>query len=452
MVGEYGFLMVDLKKETIAKELAENKSLMPDARRLLELRRDSSMSSLTKYERALERVGPDGRMRYTLQFSGASRTGRWAGRGFQPHNMPRPKTKADHVENVIIPAILDGTLPQKVDDVNQACSDALRGTIIAAPGHEFLVGDWSNIEGVCSAWEAGAEWKLDVFRENYFGDGPDVYVSSYSETFGVPVEDVDSEGRQTGKVLELAFTYGGGVGACVSATETCGADLDKLAEATTKLASDAARNKAEKNWQRAFMRGEDFGLEAAVYIGCDIAKQMWRAKNSEIVDAWWALERAIKWAIERPGSLHHVARCKIWRTPSWLIIELPSGRRLLYAEPRVGKTVEYDEDTGKVRERTEISYMNASAKQWRRERSYAGKFFENVTQAIANDILRAAMLRADKEGYPLVLHVHDEMVAETPTGLYDLKDFLTLMEELLKWAPDLPLKAAGYCGQRFKKD
>ena len=453
MLGEYSFIMLDMQKDTI-KKLLEGDDLEPDVRRLLELRRDSALSSLTKYERALERAGPDGRMRYTLQFSGAGRTGRWAGRGFQPHNMPRPRpeTNQEDIEQIYIPAILDGTLPEKVDDVNQCCADTLRSTIIAAPEHELLVGDWSNIEGVCNAWEAKAEWKLEAFRENYFGGGPDMYVLLYARSFGIGIDEVSKAQRQMGKGMELSMGYGGGVGAFVNVASSYGLDIPELGSVVPSLVSDEIYKKAYKAWERAFRRGEDQMLEPAEYIACDALKQVWRKANPEIVQMWWDVERACQWAIERPGSIQHVARCRIWRTPAWLIIELPSGRRLLYAQPAIKTTVEYDEDTDTVEKRSTITYMAATAKQWRRERTYGGKIVENITQAIANDVLRAAMLRADAAGYPLILHVHDEMVAEVLKGLYDLQDFLDLMQEPVPWAPDLPLKAAGYVSDRYRKD
>jgi len=454
MVGEYGFMMLDLTSDTIKTMLKEDKTLTPDARRLLEIRLESAMTSQAKYKRALERVGPDGRMRYTLQYAGAGRTGRWAGRGFQPHNMPRPKREADETENEIIPAILDGTLPQKVNDINQACADAIRGAIIAAPGCELLVGDWSNIEGVCLAWEAKAESKLKAFRANYSDpdNNPDIYVHGYSESFGVPAASVDGKQRQMGKGLELSMGYGGGVGAFINVAASYGLDLDELGRVVPGIVPAEVYNKADKAWQRAFIRGEDLGLEPDVYIACDALKQVYRKANSEIVQMWWDVERAVKWAIERRGSVHHVARCKIWCTTAWLVIELPSGRRLLYAQPEVKRYVEYDEEKGQINERKVIRYMAAKAKQWRMDRTYGGKIAENITQAIANDVLRAAMLRVDAEGYQQVLHVHDEIVAEGLIGLFDINAFLALMEEPLPWAPDLPLKAAGYVATRYRKE
>jgi DNA polymerase len=451
IVGEYGELMLDMTADTIKKALARD-DLDPDVRRLLELRRDSSLSSLAKYNQALKRVGPDGRMRHTLQYAGAGRTGRWGGRGFQPHNMPRPKREPEEIEGEIIPAILDGSLPQKVDDVNQACKDALRGAIVAAPGNELIVGDWSNIEGCCRAWEAEEQWQLDGFFANFAGTGPDMYNLLYSKLFAMRVEDVDKKMRQKGKAFELAFGYGGGVGATVTAAATYGIELPDLAKACISTAPAKMYNKAELAWKRAFIRGEDFKLEPEVYIGCDIAKQLYRQASPNITQMWWDVERACRWAIERPGSVHQVAKCTIWRTPKWLIIELPSGRRLMYATPTVKNVVEYDEETEEIKSRPSIRYMAAKNKQWHKERTYGGKIIENITQGIANDVLRTFLLRARADGWPLILHVHDEGVAETPIGLFSLDDFLTLMERPLWWADGLPLKAAGYVSQRYRKD
>ncbi len=450
IVGEQGFLMLNLTADNI-KRVLEEEPLDDVTRRLLELRRDSSMTSLAKYERALEKVGPDGRMRHTLQFSGADRTGRWAGRGFQPHNMPRPKRKVEEIENEIIPAMLDGTLAQKVTDVNQACKDALRGTIIPEPGNEFIVGDWSNIEGRCTAWEANEEWKLEAFRAFDAGKGPDLYKLLYTEMFGVGLDDVTSYLRQQGKAFELAFGYGGGVGAAVTAVATYGVDLDALAPVMHEAATDKQYNKAEANWKRAFIRGEDSRLEPDVYIGCDIAKQIYRKTNPKIMQLWWDTERACRWAIERPGSVHYVGKCKIWRTPGFLIIELPSTRRLLYAEPRIKQTVEYDEETEEITARSSIRYKASKKKQWWTDRTYGGKVVENYTQAIANDVLRAFLLRCRANGWPIVLHVHDEGVMEVPIGFFSLDDFIEEMEKPLWWTDGLPMKAAGYVSTRYRK-
>lgn len=455
LIGEHGLWMLDLRRDTMEEALADP-NLPPEVRKLLELRMQSSLTSLSKYERALERVGPDGRMRDTLQFSGAGRTGRAAGRGVQPHNMARPNRDREEIEEQIVPAILDGTLPQKYTDLHLACQDALRSMITAEPGCELVAADWSNIEGRCVAWEAGEHWKLQAFVENDAGEGPDLYNILYARLFSKKVEDVEKPERQKGKAFELAFGYGGGVGACVTAASSYGVDLKELARVACDAAPSAIYSKAERNWERAFIRGEDFLLEPEVYIGCDIAKQMYRRTNPKITQLWWDVERAVKWAIERPGSLQFAARCRIWCTPKYLVVELPSKRRLLYAQPKLRTTVEYDDDSEELVRRISITYKHATAKHWKRTYSYGGKLVENITQAIANDVLRAALLRADEDGWPVILHVHDEIVAEVPVAVqplgYDLPDLIALMERPLWWAEGLPLKAAGYKALRYRKD
>lgn len=451
IVGEHGIMLLDLTRDTMERVLEED-DLEPEVRQLIELRMKSSLTSLAKYERALEKVGPDGRMRNTLQYSGAGRTGRWAGRGVQPHNMPRPKRPAEEVVGEIVPRILDGTLPQHYTDVNAACQDALRSMIIAEPGCELIVSDWSNIEGRCVSWEAGETWKLEAFELADQGRGEDLYRLLFSQLMGKPIDDVTKDDRQQGKAFELAFGYGGGVGACVTAAATYGIDLELLARTALGNSLPDIVAKAERAWERAFIRGEDFQLEPEIYMGCDAAKQLYRRTNGAIAQLWWDVERACKWAIERPGSVQYAGRCKIWRSSAYLILELPSGRRLLYAQPKLRTTVEYDEDTEDMKKRVSISYMHSANGRWQRTYTYGGKLVENITQAIANDILRAALLRARADGWPVIMHVHDEIVTETPIGLFSLEDLNQLMERPLWWTEGLPIKAAGYIAERYRKD
>jgi DNA polymerase len=266
------------------------------------------------------------------------------------------------------------------------------------------------------------------------------------------VEAVTGKQRQMGKVMELGCGYGGGVGAFLQFAKTYELDLTELGRVVPGIISPGVYAKAETNWKKAFIQGADFRLESDVYIACDALKQIYRTANPKITQLWWDVERAIRWAIERRGSVHFVARCKIWSTKGWLIIELPSDRRLMYANPDTKVNIEYDDETEEIKKRVTLRYMAAKNKQWMRERSYGGKFVENFTQAIANDVLRASMLRARAAGYPQILHIHDEQVVEAPIGVFDLDDFLRLMECQLWWSEGLPLKAAGFVGPRYKKD
>ena len=453
VVGEDGLLMLDLQAETIKKVLEDEKDLAPETRRLLEIRLEGAMTSITKYQRAVENCGPDERMRHTLQFSGAGRTGRWAGRGFQPHNMPRPTIKWQVVEDKIIPAILAGKKPDVKENINEACANALRSTIIAKPGHELLVADWANIEGRVLAWLSGEAWKLDAYRANDADEGPDGYVALYARSFGIPVTDVTGPQRQMGKGMDLSMGFGGGVGAFGDVAKTYGLDLPELGKTVPNLGIEKEiMTKAENNWERAFVRGNDFGMEPDVFIACDVLKQVYRRFSPKITSLWWDLERAIKYAIRHPGSSFNVGRCKIWCAGAWLIIELPSTRRLLYAKPRVKVIVEEDEESGEMTAKDSISYMAANAKQWRRERSYGGKFAENITQAVANDVLRIALRKLKAHEWRTVLHVHDDIANEEVFGTHSLQELIDLMTEEIPWAKTLPLAAAGYVSERYRKD
>ena len=457
IVGEDGLLMLDLQADTIKKVLEEEKDLAPGVRRLLELRLEGGMTSITKYQRAVENAGPDGRMRYTLQFAGAGRTGRWAGRGFQPHNMTRPTMDWQVIENDCIPWILAGASANKKPDVteniNEICSNMTRSTIIAKEGHELVVADWANIEGRVMAWLAGETWKLDAYAANDRDEGPDGYIALYARSFGIPLDDVTGAQRQMGKGMDLSGQFGGGVGACVNVAKTYGLDIPELGRTVPKLGiEDEIMTKAEKAWEHAFVRGEDHMLEPDQYIACDALKQVYRRMSKNIVNFWWELERAIKYAIRHPGSCFNIGHCKIWCGGAWLIIELPSTRRLFYAKPQVKIIIEDDEETGEPKAKDSISYMAANAKQWRRERSYGGKFAENITQAVANDVLRLALRKLKQRGWRTVLHVHDDIANEELFGTRSLQELIDLMIEPIDWAPGLPLAAAGYVSERYRKD
>lgn len=452
LVGEEGFIMLDLQADTIKKCL-EEETMSKDARRLLEIRLEGAMTSIAKYRRARETAGADHRVRNTLQFAGAGRTGRWAGRGFQPHNMPRPTLKPEFIEGEIIPAVLKGNVSKVHKNINEACANMLRSVIVAKPGCELVVSDWANIEGRVLAWLAGEQWKLDGYAKYDAGDGPDSYVALYARSFGISVDEVTGAQRQMGKGMDLSMGFGGGVGAFRNVASTYGLDLDELGRTVPHMGvKPEIMKKAEQRWGHQYIRGEDLGLEPDVFIACDALKQVWRRHHPAITELWWTLERAIKSVIRNPGTSWKVARCKIWYTGKWLIIELPSGRRLLYANPQVKIIYEHDEESDEPVARDSISYMNANVKQWRRERSYGGKFAENITQAVANDVLRASLIECRREGWTTILHVHDEIINEEMYGTRSLADLSELMTRELSWSKGLPLAAAGYVSDRYKKD
>jgi len=469
------------------RTMLESDELSPEARFLIETRLEAGKSSGSKYRTGLRNVGPGARMRQTLQFNGAGRTGRESGRGFQPQNMTRPvvmvqkedgtvelqPVKAKYIDEVVMPAVysgaaLDGRLAY--GGPNEAGALCMRHTIKAALGNELVAADYSNIEGRIVAWIAGEEWKLAAYRAQDAGTGKDTYKLLFAEFFGVPVDAVNDTERQSGKVVDLACGFGGGVGALVTMAASYQMPLEPLVDIVLPRATEDQLRKAEKAWRRAFLTGEDYLLEYKVFLACHVLVQLYRTANSKINQLKHDVDNAVKFAVKNPGSAAiKVGKCLIWSTPSWLIIQLPSGRRLLYAAPKVHHAIETDPDSGKPIHREWISYCTARGKQWRRERSWSGLFIENIVQAIANDCLRVGILRVHddtltvpaiaaylaklppEERTAVCLHVHDEIVLDVPVGSYPKARLIELMIKRTDWNEGLPLAAAGWVNPRYGK-
>jgi len=376
---------------------------------------------------------------------------------------------AEYIDDVVIPGILDGAAldePLLFGGPNTACANALRGTIIAAPGNELIDADFSNIESRVLAWLAAAHSSLARYRA-----GEDQYVTWYSEKFGIPKEEVTYEQRQIAKVVALSMGFLGGVGAFVPMAATYRLDLDTLPALVLPRAPAAQLAKAERAWERAVLQGDegDFGLEREVYMACDILKQAYRTGNPEIFKVGHELGQAVIDAIKNPGVAYEVARCRVWRSNTALLIELPDGSRLTYFGARVHAETTTDPITGKESTREYTSYMTARGMQWRREKAWAGLYWNNVTQAIANRLLRAAMLRihADTLTVPAIaeylarlpahartaiaLRVHDSLTLDVPKGSYSLERMLAQMCVLPAWAQGLPVMADGWVHERYGK-
>jgi DNA polymerase len=483
-----GLQLPNMRASTISEWL-EHDDLSPELRFLLEARLEASKSSGAKYRRGLEMVGEGSRIRYGIRFSGAGRTGRFSGRGFQPHNMQRPTTyhikpdggrskkpvKADFILGTLVPAIKAGKVLNNeltYGGPNEACANALRCAIVAAPGNELVVADWSNIESRVLAWIADESWKLDAYRALDAGTGEDLYKLLFSQFFGKPIEEVDDQERQSGKVSELAFGFGGGVGALVTMAAVYEMDLDALAEHVLKSATPERLKKARKAWKRAFLTGDDFELAPRTYQACDVLKQAYRASNDAINKLRHQLNDATIGSLRQPGSSYSVGKCQVWATGSFLIIQLPSGRRLLYAKPKLEYENVLDPETQEMSQREYITYLTARGKGWVRERAWSGLFIENIVQSIAADILRAALrlVHADALSTPAIrsylelvegastaiaLHVHDEVVLDVPAGSYSLARLKTKMTEDLvaanNWCRGLPLAASGWVGPVYHK-
>lgn len=398
----------DLQKETVKSliKTTENET----AKRMLEIRQELSKTSVKKYSAMDEAVGADGRVRGLLQFYGANRTGRWAGRLVQVQNLPRNYLETlslarDCVKSKNIDAlkIVYGNIPDTL-------SQLIRTAFVPSINNVFLVADFSAIEARVIAWLAGEQWVMDVFA----GHGK-IYEATASAMFGVPIEKItkgepEYSLRQKGKVATLALGYQGGSGALI-----------KMGALTMGLTEEELP---------------------------DIVHR-WRNANRRIVDLWYSVENAAIEALQTgmpigvQGLL--IAHESDFETgQDFLTITLPSKRKLFYAKPFLSPN-----QWGKP----SIHYygMDQTSKKWGITDTYGGKLVENIVQAIARDCLAVSMLRLQERGYQIVMHVHDEVIIDAPIGT-DLKTVCDIMGEPISWAPGLLLRAEGFETQYYKKE
>lgn len=327
-------------------------------------------------------------------------------------------------------------------DPMKVFASCVRGALIAAPGKNLISLDFAGIESRVTAWLAGEEWKLQAFRAYDEGTGPDLYKLAYSRAFRVPVESVVDKKRQVGKVMELSLGYEGGVGAFVTMTKTYGVNLNELADSTFDIIEPDIRERAE----RFMAKSGDQGLGARVFVTCDSLKRMWRDAHPKIVELWADIKKAALNAVVSPGKVFaipnkRIAFCVKVRGPrSWLYMRLPSGRKLAYYMPEI------DESEA-------VTYMGTDTKtrRWMRVPSYGGKWTENSAQAISRDLLVGGMMNMEEANYPIVMTVHDEIVAEIDEGSGSLEEASKIMCSLPKWTEGLPVTAEGWRGARYRK-
>lgn len=461
-----GVALPNLTKAELENALNDS-DLDPDQRFLIAARLEGARASGAKYKRALKtHVG--GRLRFTQQCSGAGRTGRTAHKGFQPGNMPRAVTynplaktlaemhvpvSAEYIDEILLPAIRSGEgEPCLTGGPNTMCANALRHCIIAEPGNELIVADYKNIESRVLAWIAGEVWKLAAYAAADRGEGEDLYRLLFHRFFGVPLDEINEHQRNSGKVVELACGFGGSVGAFVTMAVGYGIDLSTLPGLVLHSADPKSIEKAKDAQFRAFVRGDDYDLDPWVYIAIHVLVQAYRAANPRIDGLKRALGKAVANAVKVRGSVYEVGRCKIWANADLLIVELPSGYRLCYWEPKVEIETVQDEITGEDEDRTVLSFKRARGKHMVQERSWPGLTLENIVQAIANQLLRYGKLEIERS-HPgtLVLAVHDEAVAEARKGSITLKGYIAALCKGWSWCQGLPLAADGWAGPRYGK-
>lgn len=401
-----GMTVASLNKKNM-DELDGQLKYWPKAQKVLQLRREMGKTSNKKYAAMLKCVCDDGRIHGLLQFCGAARTGRWAGRLVQVQNLPQ-----NHLESLDDARYLvrQGDLTEfemNYANVTYVLSELIRTAFIAAPGHTFHVCDFSAIECRVIAWLAGEQWVLDVFRQ-----GGDIYCATASQMFNKPVEKhgQNAELRQKGKIATLALGYGGGV----SALEAMGGKRLGLTESEEK----------------------------------EIVN-LWRNSNPKIVKMWATIEKAAITALKTGKTVPVHRGIEIGKRWGMLTITLPSGRVICYPRANVG--IEYGDGWRGDHEIIEYEGLNQTTKKWGYIRTYGGKLTENIVQAIARDILGIVILRARKQHLNVVFHIHDEIIVEA-TPDQTLADVEALFSTPIDWCADLPLKGAGYTTPYYLKD
>ena len=407
---ETGEEVAALRKDTVAKMLARDDN-SPQVQRMLEIRQELGKTSTKKYDAIEVAVCPDGRVRGLLQFYGANRTGRWAGRLVQVQNLPRTYTEPLELARELVKGRNLNALKAIYGSIPDTLSQLIRTAFIAPPGHILIDADFSAIEARVISWLAGEEWRLEVFRTH-----GKIYEASASQMFGVPLELIKKGNpeyalRQKGKVAELALGYQGSTGALIN------------------------------------MGALDMGIPEEDLP--DIVTR-WRDANRRIRDLWYKMDAAAVQIITQGGAVG-VNNVVIAREFNYeqgtdcMTITLPSGRKLYYIEPQIGQN-QWGNPS--------ISYMgmDQTTKKWKRIETYGGKLVENCVQAIARDCLAQAIEHLEAAGLPVIFHIHDEVVIDCNPDAATLEDVVKIIAKPIPWAPDLPLGADGWVGQFFKKD
>lgn len=439
ILESFGFSLPNLTKDTVER-IIEDPDVPDGLKELLKIRLQASTSSTSKYTKLIKAT-TDGRLRGTIQFCGAGRTGRAAGRTFQPQNLPRPNMKNAAIERGI-DALKAGCADLIYNNVMSLTSNAIRGCIVAPPGKKLVVSDLSNIEGRALAYLAEEEWKIKAFYDFDAGIGEDLYKVAYGKAFGVPPEEAVGDKRQIGKVMELMLQFESGVGGFLTGAATYRIDLDHMTKMSRPSIPDEIWNEAVKFWHWSHKtKRSTYGLSHDVFCTCDSLKRMWRLQHPAIVSFWREVQDTVRVAIREPKVTFLCRKLKVRRTGEWLRIVLPSGRALCYPSPRV-------DDKGV------ISYegVNQFSRKWCKISTYSGKLVENITQAFARDVFYNAKFPAEAAGYKLVLEVHDEFITEVPdTEEHNVDGLSRILATNPPWAEGMPLAAAGFETYRYRK-
>lgn len=451
VLQEFGVALEDTTKDTFTQML-KNPQLDPTLAELMQLSMAANKTSTAKYARLEPAIQQDDRFRGGLQFAGAGRTRRWAGRMFQPQNLPsRGLPDAEQVEHYI-EMLKIGCHDLYYENLMLFGAAALRGVVVAPEGRKLEVADLSNIEGRMLAWVSGEHWKLKAFREFDAGTGPDLYNVTAVSIIGGDPWKVDKKNRNVfGKVPDLASGYMGGVAGYQTFARAYGVRMADYWDVIQSMIDAAHVSKARENldkWGRAQL--DSLEISELEWVASETCKLAWRARHPATVKFWYALQDAAKSAITNWDAIFSVGefikvRGVTHKGQRWLVVKLPSGRFLTYFDPRlIDNSITY---------MGEAAEEGKTSRNWTRIWTHGGKMTGNVCQTLARDILAPALQVAEDRGYVPVLTVHDEIITEAPdTAEFTSDGLAEILATNPAWSTGLPLAAAAFEAYRYKKD
>ena len=421
----------DTKRDTFEAYLRDDPDAPAELVELMQLVMSANKTSTAKYATMASAVSRDGRFRCGLAFSGAARTRRYAGRTFQPQNLPSRGLPAQDEIDAYAQALRDGNHRDKNVDHNMYASAALRNLIVAPEGRTLAVADYSAIEGRVLAWLAGETWKLRAYEE-----GQDIYKHTASAILGKPIDQITKDERNSfGKVPELALGYQSGAVGLSKFADMYGFKFLDFGD-TIKRTSYQHYCKAQEYWD-LWGHENAKGMDRSEWLMCETVKLAWRGANRNITMLWGDMNQAVRGGGGPVGDLLHACFQKENGIP-YLTILLPSARRIAYARPHITDSS------------ISVEEVNSLTRQWGRSNTYAGRLVQNATQSVARDVLVDAIPGIEAAGFEVVLSVHDEIIAECPAGT-DGQDMGDIMAKGHSWTEGLPLEADGFTAHRYKK-
>ena len=449
--NRFGLHLDNTRSDTFRQEMKRD-TLDPECRELMSLSISANKTSTAKYAALDPAVSQDGRFRGGLQFAGASRTRRWAGRIFQPQNLPSRGLPSPESVESYIECLKNGTHDFFFDDLMLFGAAALRGVVVAPKGKKLEVADLSNIEGRMLAWLADEKWKLQAFREYDAGTGPDLYNITATSIIGGDPWKVDKKDRNVfGKVPDLACGYRGGVRGFQTFAHAYGVRMADHWHTIQRMIAPEHVERARWNlnkWGRPQL--DEMEIAETEWLASETCKLAWRDRHPATVKLWYSLQDACENAIRNFGRTFAVnsklsVKCVRYNDHPWMCIKLPSGRYLTYYDPRIlNDTISY---------MGEASEQGSTTRAWIRVFTHGGKITGNCCQTLARDVLAPSLPEAERQGYLPVLTVHDEVVTECPdTDEFSDEGLVRILSTNPPWSTGLPLSAAGFEAYRYKKD